>query len=175
MSPREFINRHQVAALSAAGVLIALSVGFLLWGWSTPSTQEPEYRAMTYYYDLEEQQLIRVDPKKHQGRPIYYESGSLQGKIKAAPCRVWSCGRYTGQPQSELTILMEVAAEYLPEGERPPGVEYDPETESGGFVIRRPQDDRWYNPNSAAGRKITRQLHQGCDKPVTVRAVPEQI
>lgn len=157
MRLREYQNRYPAVAAAVAVALIMVSAFLLAW-WFRPHS-EPRSQRMAYFYDLNTGELFAV-PAGTLG-PITTPSGPYQGMPAGVRAHVYCCGPYLEGTEKFIGYL-EVPRDALPEDRRPPLVQPNPETEEADLVIRRPGDDRWYDPSGSEGRRIMQEPRQRC-------------
>lgn len=155
MSLRSLQESNPAVAMILALVLLAIPAAFITW-WFWPRTiVVPE--KMTYFYDLNTNELITV-PAGTTG-PVETESGPYKGMPAGVRAHVFCCGPFMEGSEKFIGYL-EVPLEAVPQDQRPQGMVIDPELESTDFVIRRPTDDQWYNPDTEPGLSIYREAKQ---------------
>jgi hypothetical protein len=157
MQIREYINQHPALAWGIAGPLALAAVVFIAW-WAWPHV-EREPQQMAYFYDLNTGELFEV-PASTIG-PIETESGPYKQMPAGVRAHVYCYGTYR-EGVEKFVGYLEVPIEGVPRDQWPPGVEPDPDTEIGDYLVRRPDDDRWYNASSPEGIAIMDEVHTRC-------------
>jgi hypothetical protein len=157
MHIRQYLNDHPAVAWGIAGPLALVALLFIAW-WLWPRVpREPQQ--MSYFYDLNTGELFEV-PADTMG-PIETESGPYKGMPAGVRAHVYCYGTYREGVESFIGYL-EVPIEGVPQDQWPPGVEPDPDTEVGDYLVRRPGDDRWCDASGAEGRLIMDEVHTRC-------------
>jgi len=159
MSLQTLQENNPALAVTLAIVLLAIPTSFITW-WFWPR-EEVVPQKMAYFYDLNTNELIEV-PAGTTG-PVETDSGPYRGMPAGVRANVYSCGPLMEDTEMFIGYL-EVPLEAVPEDQRPPGMKIDPEVESTDFVIRRPTDDQWYNPDTEPGLAIFREPGEKAEK-----------
>lgn len=167
MSLRSLQADNPVVTVILASVLLTISASFITWWFLPPSEVIPQ--KMAYFYDLNTDKLIVV-PADTTG-PVETESGPYRGMPAGVLAHVYCCGPFM-EGSEKFVGYLEVPLEAVPENQRPPDMVIDPEVEEAtDFVIRRPTDEKWYNPDTEPGLLIFREAKQRCSetgKPLVV-------
>jgi hypothetical protein len=157
MQIRQYLNDHPAVVWSIAGPLTLVALLFVAW-WMWPNTQgEPQ--PMSYFYDLNTGELFEA-PADTVG-PIETESGPYKGMPAGVRAHVYCYGTYR-EGVKKFVGYLEVPVESVPKDQWPPGLEPDPDSEVGDFLVRRPDDDHWTGGSSAEGARIMEEVHRNC-------------
>lgn len=153
--------------MAFALALLMVPVVFVML-WFRPR-HEIQLRPMAYFYDLNTDELF-VAPSGTLG-PIDTGSGQHKGMAAGVRAHVFCYGPYVEGTEKFIGYL-EVPFDALPENQRPPGMKPDPEVEGDDLVIRRPGDQRWYDPNGPEGILIIRGLRERCPEGKSLNYLP---
>ena len=151
---REKLRENQGMATAVMGVMIFAALGFLamrIWSMLNPPPP-PEDIVMGYFYDLNTETLF-VAPADTE-IPVARESGDFEGEPAGVRAHVFACGQCSNEPARFIGFLEKP----LPPEKRPPPD--DPRSEV--TLLKRPEDAKWVESDSAAAAKIIAAVHNRC-------------
>ena len=160
------LQRNPGIVAVACGVMLLLAIGLGFYLWPRNRSGPRQYQKMVYFYDLNTKELFAMSAGSPS--PVETDSGLHQGMPAGVRAEVYCCGNYTGKEDYFIGML-EVSANAVPEDQRPANINLN--SESDLFLIRRPDDTRWYRIGSREYKKIMEEARARCSGDEALQSV----